>query len=96
MRNVIRRDHDYVFPDRVMRAGADEDKDQLQHGPQDDLQRKCAACEDEETTARAPAARQAYVAHMALRQVDWSIRHRTPPDVDHWLDVSADLLDVAL
>jgi hypothetical protein len=30
----------------------------------------------------------AYVAHMALRQVDWSIRHRTPADVDAWLERS--------
>jgi hypothetical protein len=27
----------------------------------------------------------AYVAHMALRQVDWSIRHRTGADVARWL-----------
>jgi hypothetical protein len=30
----------------------------------------------------------AYVAHMALRQVDWSIRHRAPADVDAWLERS--------
>lgn len=41
----------------------------------------------------APDARRAYVAHMALRQVDWSIRHRTAEDVDHWLRVSSEFLD---
>jgi hypothetical protein len=41
----------------------------------------------------APEARRAYTAHMALRQVDWSIRHRTPEDVDHWLRVSREFLD---
>jgi aminoglycoside phosphotransferase (APT) family kinase protein len=30
----------------------------------------------------------AYAAHMALRQVDWSIRHRTDADVGHWLAVA--------
>jgi hypothetical protein len=43
----------------------------------------------------APDVRRAYAAHMALRQVDWSIRHRTPADVDHWLDVASELLDDA-
>jgi aminoglycoside phosphotransferase (APT) family kinase protein len=42
-----------------------------------------------------PDVRRAYVAHMALRQVDWSIRHRTAEDVDHWLRVSSDFLDEA-
>ncbi len=37
-------------------------------------------------------ARRAYVAHMALRQVDWSIRYRTTADVDHWLAVSEDFM----
>lgn len=41
----------------------------------------------------APDARRAYMAHMALRQVDWSIRHRTPEDDDHWLRVSSEFLD---
>jgi hypothetical protein len=51
----------------------------------------------EEVRKRAtPDVRRAYVAHMALRQVDWSIRHRTAEDVDHWLRVSAEFLaDVA-
>jgi aminoglycoside phosphotransferase (APT) family kinase protein len=40
-----------------------------------------------------PEALRAYVAHMALRQVDWSIRHRTAADVDHWLAVSHTFLD---
>lgn len=30
----------------------------------------------------------AYVAHMILRQVDWSIRFHTPEDVEHWLRIS--------
>lgn len=38
--------------------------------------------------------RQAYAAHMALRQVDWSIRHRTAADVDHWLEVAAEYVAV--
>jgi hypothetical protein len=40
-----------------------------------------------------PTVRRAYAAHMALRQVDWSIRHRTPADVDHWLRVASEFLD---
>ncbi|GAA3864771.1 phosphotransferase family protein [Streptomyces sedi] len=28
-------------------------------------------------------------AHMSLRMVDWSIRHHTPADVEHWLDLAA-------
>lgn len=40
-----------------------------------------------------PDVRRAYAAHMALRQVDWSIRHRTSEDVDHWLRVSSDFLE---
>lgn len=27
-------------------------------------------------------------AHMSLRMVDWAIRHFTPADVEHWLDLS--------
>jgi hypothetical protein len=42
-----------------------------------------------------PKTRQAYAAHMALRQVDWSIRHRTPADVDHWLHAASELLEAA-
>jgi Phosphotransferase enzyme family len=34
----------------------------------------------------------AYVAHQALRQVDWSIRHRAPSDVASWLRRSSELL----
>jgi hypothetical protein len=37
--------------------------------------------------------RRAYAAHMALRQVDWSIRHRTPTDVDQWIKVASEFLD---
>lgn len=43
----------------------------------------------------APGPRRAYVAHMALRQVDWSIRHRTAEDVDHWLSVAWEFLDAS-
>jgi Ser/Thr protein kinase RdoA (MazF antagonist) len=43
--------------------------------------------------SRSPAVLQAYAAHMALRQVDWSIRHRTPEDVEHWLRVGSAALD---
>jgi aminoglycoside phosphotransferase len=35
----------------------------------------------------------AYVAHMALRQVDWSIRHRTRDDVTQWLTRSEQVLE---
>jgi aminoglycoside phosphotransferase (APT) family kinase protein len=31
---------------------------------------------------------QATWAHMSLRMVDWAIRHFTPTDVDHWLDLA--------
>jgi Phosphotransferase enzyme family len=43
--------------------------------------------------SRSPDVLQAYAAHMALRQVDWSIRHRTPEDVEHWLGVGSAALD---
>jgi Ser/Thr protein kinase RdoA (MazF antagonist) len=43
--------------------------------------------------SRSPEVLQAYAAHMALRQVDWSIRHRTPEDVEHWLGVGNAALD---
>lgn len=47
----------------------------------------------DEVVARSDVARRvAYAAHMALRQVDWSIRHRTAADVDHWLQVSSEYL----
>ncbi len=39
-----------------------------------------------------PVAARAYVAHMALRQVDWSIRHRTGDDVEVWLARSEQIL----
>jgi aminoglycoside phosphotransferase (APT) family kinase protein len=48
---------------------------------------------DEARRRAAPDALRAYVAHMALRQVDWSIRHRTAADVDHWLVVAHTFLD---
>lgn len=35
----------------------------------------------------------AYVLHQALRQVDWSIRNRTPDQVESWLMRSRQLLD---
>lgn len=28
-------------------------------------------------------------AHMSLRMVDWAIRHHTPSEVEHWLDLAA-------
>jgi len=34
----------------------------------------------------------AYVAHQALRQVDWSIRYRTPDDLDTWMARSTALI----
>ena len=43
--------------------------------------------------SRPPELLQAYAAHMALRQVDWSIRHRTPEHVEHWLRVGSAALD---
>lgn len=42
--------------------------------------------------AREPVIVEAYVAHQALRQVDWSIRHRTPSDVAAWVGRSRELL----
>jgi hypothetical protein len=48
---------------------------------------------DEARRRAAPDALRAYVAHMALREVDWSIRHRTAADVDHWLAVAHTFLD---
>jgi tRNA A-37 threonylcarbamoyl transferase component Bud32 len=48
---------------------------------------------DEVCRRTVPTVRRAYAAHMALRQVDWSIRHRTPADVEHWLGVAWQLLD---
>ncbi len=27
-------------------------------------------------------------AHMSLRMVDWAIRHHSPSEVDHWLDLA--------
>jgi aminoglycoside phosphotransferase (APT) family kinase protein len=35
---------------------------------------------------------EAYVAHMALRQVDWSIRHHGPGEVGLWLDTAEEAL----
>ncbi|MFD7160792.1 phosphotransferase [Kribbella sp. NPDC059898] len=36
-----------------------------------------------------PGVLRLYWAHMALRQVDWSIRHHTAADVTHWLEFAA-------
>ncbi|GAA1140057.1 hypothetical protein GCM10009630_43640 [Kribbella jejuensis] len=36
-----------------------------------------------------PAVLRLYWAHMALRMVDWSIRHHTAADVTHWLEFAA-------
>jgi hypothetical protein len=43
--------------------------------------------------ARPPDVLRAYAAHMALRQVDWAIRHHTDADVGHWLAVARAALD---
>jgi len=43
--------------------------------------------------SRPPQLLRAYAAHMGLRQVDWSIRHRTDADVGHWLAVACAALD---
>lgn len=43
--------------------------------------------------ARRPEVLRAYAAHMALRQVDWSIRHRTDADVGHWVAIGRAALD---
>jgi hypothetical protein len=32
-------------------------------------------------------------AHMSLRMTDWTIRHFTPPQVDHWLDLAEQRVD---
>jgi hypothetical protein len=40
-----------------------------------------------------PQLLRAYVAHMALRQVDWSIRHRADADVARWLAIGRAALD---
>ena len=50
---------------------------------------------DEARRRTTPEALRAYAAHMALRQVDWSIRHRTAADVDHWLGASLEFLDAS-
>jgi len=41
------------------------------------------------------AALRAFAAHMALRQVDWAVRHHGPADVERWLAVSTRWLDSA-
>lgn len=47
----------------------------------------------ERIEAAVPADRlRAYRAHLALRQVDWVIRHNGPADVDRWLAVATDRL----
>ena len=43
--------------------------------------------------ATPPEMLRAYAAHMALRQVDWSIRHRSAADVERWLAFSERTLD---
>jgi Ser/Thr protein kinase RdoA (MazF antagonist) len=43
--------------------------------------------------ATAPELLRAYAAHMSLRQVDWSIRHRSAADVERWLAFSERTLD---
>jgi hypothetical protein len=43
---------------------------------------------DERLDALSERRRLAYLAHMSLRQVDWSLRHHDEATVDHWLDVA--------
>ena len=38
--------------------------------------------------AIAPGALAPLWAHMSLRMTDWAIRHFTPADVEHWLDLA--------
>lgn len=42
-----------------------------------------------------PEARRAFAAHMALRQVDWAIRHHGPAAAESWLAVATRWLDLA-
>lgn len=42
-----------------------------------------------------PEARRAFAAHMALRQVDWAIRHHGPAAAESWLAVATRWLDRA-
>lgn len=56
-----------------------------------DLSRRAphlTAIVDAELTRSEPRLLRAYWAHMSLRQVDWSIRHHSAEDVDHWLNVA--------
>jgi len=39
-----------------------------------------------------PAGLGVYLAHLMLRQVDWSIRFYGPEVVDHWVRVSQEVL----
>jgi hypothetical protein len=46
-------------------------------------------------SVRPPTVVEAYVAHMVLRQVDWSIRHHDAATVERWLRRSERLLGIA-
>lgn len=45
------------------------------------------------TTTLEPSALRVYWAAMSLRQVDWSIRHHTPADVERWLALAEKRID---
>lgn len=44
------------------------------------------------TSEVGPAALMAFTAHMALRQVDWAIRHHGPAQAGRWTDIAEDWL----
>lgn len=44
------------------------------------------------TTEVPPAALMAFTAHMALRQVDWAIRHHGPTQIEGWTEIAEDWL----
>jgi hypothetical protein len=48
---------------------------------------------DERLSHAHPDRLRSYRAHIALRQVDWSIRHHDAGAVEHWLDVTDRLID---
>ncbi len=51
---------------------------------------------EELITAEVPADRlRSYRAHLALRQVDWVIRHHGPAEVDLWLEIATARLETA-
>jgi hypothetical protein len=48
---------------------------------------------DERLARAGPDRLRPYRAHIALRQVDWSIRHHDHATVEHWLDVAEKVMD---